>query len=236
MPARRIESPPRFSGFRREALRFLRENRERNSRSWVEEHKPDYQELLLEPFQLLVAELTKDMLKIDPRFETRPAVDRTISRVRRDTRFSPDKSLYRERMWLSFKQPRSDWTGHPAFYFEINPEGCRYGLGYYEASPATMDRFRREIDRAPAAFRRAIAPLRKDGRFILAGEMYKRPKPSVHGPELEEWYQRKSFYLVRNRGVDRVLLSADLSEELRSGFRALAPLYRYLLALEGKAV
>ena len=123
----RPDSPSGFSGFRRQALRLLRENRERNNRAWFEVQKPDYPELLLEPFQMLVAELTPDMRKIDALFETRPAVDRTISRLRRDTRFSPDKSLYRDRMWLSFKRPRSDWTGHPAFYFEVNPAGYRYG-------------------------------------------------------------------------------------------------------------
>ena len=163
-----------FPGFSREALRFLRENRERNSRAWFDEHRQSYEELLLDPFQLLVSELSPAMRRVDRRFETRPAVDRALSRIRRDTRFSPDKSLYRDRMWLAFRRPRKDWTGHPSYYFEIRPDGYRYGLGYYEAERSTMDRFRARIDEAPAAFRRAIAPLRRDGRFELAGEMYKR--------------------------------------------------------------
>lgn len=221
-----------FPGFSREGLRFLRENRERNSRAWFDEHRPTYEELLLEPFRLLVVGLSPVMRRIDPRFETTPAVDRTISRLRRDTRFSPDKSLYRDRMWLAFRRPRKDWTGHPSYYFEIRPEGYRYGLGYYEAERSTMERFRARIDAEPAVFRRAIAPLRRDGRFELAGETYKRPPPGPHSPEIQDWYRRKSFYLACNRGIDALLLSPALEEDLRSGFRVLAPLYRFLIALE----
>lgn len=122
-----------FKGFSPEALHFLIDIRTNNSKAWYEEHKPDYRQLLLIPFQNLVSDLSGSMLNIDPQFITTPAVDKTISRIYRDTRFSKDKSLYRDSMWLTFKRPITDWKEVPAYFFEITPQNYRYGMGFYIA-------------------------------------------------------------------------------------------------------
>ena len=46
--------------------------------------------------------MTPEMVKIDPQFVTVPS--RMVSRVRRDTRYTKDKTLYRANMWLFFPQ------------------------------------------------------------------------------------------------------------------------------------
>lgn len=220
-----------FAGFAPAALEFLRQVRAENSRAWYDAHRADYQRLLLTPFQALVAELVPAMLAIDAEFEIRPAVGKTISRLHRDTRFSRDKSLYRDAVWFSFKRRRPDWTDFPAFYFELSPSGYRYGMGYYAASRATMDALRRRIDADPRAFARVIRfPAAPDG-FALCGESYKRPLPCVHPPALQSWYQRKSFYLMREQPPDPLLFSSQLLARLGADFALLGPLYRYLLQL-----
>lgn len=100
-----------------------------------------YDRELLTPFRSLVDALSPAMLMIDPQFETRPAIGKTLSRIHRDTRFSHDKSRYRSRMWLTFKRPSKDWKLAPVYFFELGPDMLRYGLGYYSADKATMDLF-----------------------------------------------------------------------------------------------
>ena len=119
-----------FSGFSAETLGFLRGLETNNNKPWFEAHRGEYQEHLLRPFQLLVAGLSEPMLAIDPHFETRPAVDRTLSRIYRDIRFSRDKSPFKTRMWLTFKRPSRDWKTAPAYFFEISPDRYRYGMGF----------------------------------------------------------------------------------------------------------
>ncbi|MFH1679982.1 MAG: DUF2461 domain-containing protein [Candidatus Eisenbacteria bacterium] len=224
-------SAARFHGFSPEALDFLENVRARDSKAWFEENRERYRELLVEPFQALVLDLTPAMRRIDPRFELRPAVGRAISRIYRDTRFSKDKSLFRDSMWIAFKRPSKEWTGEPSYFFEITPSFYRYGMGYYSASRATMDELRARIDENPAAFRRAIAFRKKGSPFDLRGETYKRRLPSRHAEEIQDWTQRKSFYLVADRPIDKTLFSPRLARLLDGGFRALGPLYRYLSAL-----
>jgi uncharacterized protein (TIGR02453 family) len=223
-----VPSANLFPGFPPAAVRFLKELREHNSKTWFDANRAVYANYLLAPFQQLVAALSSTMLTIDPRFEVRPAVNKTISRVHRDVRFSRDKSLYRDTMWLVFKRPVKEWTDDPGFFFELSPSGCRYGMGFYSARRATMDAFRREIDDDPKAFLRATKMLPEGGRFGLFGDKFRRPLPCSHGLLIQDWYQRRSWYLACHRKIDRVVKSPALADVLRSDFSELAPLYRFV--------
>ncbi len=75
---------------------------------------------------------------------------------------------------------------------------------------------------------KAIAFYGKQDRFVLGGEKYKRLFRSDHTDEIQEWYQRKSFYLVCEREIDRTLFSSKLVEVVTDDYLLLEPLYRYL--------
>ena len=219
-----------FTGFTQEGLNFLQDAWINNSRVWFEEHRSIYDNDLIKPFRLLVEQLTPTMLKIDEWFETRPAIGKTISRIHRDTRFSKDKSLYRSRLWLTFKRPNRDWKEAPAYFFEIGPDSYRYGLGYYCASKPTMDIFREEILNDPSRFLAVINCVKKP--FELVGEMYKRPLIKDQDEKLSTWYNRKNIaVMVTNNHIEDVL-NGDLPNKLAKGFKQLLPLYDYLMRVE----
>lgn len=219
-----------FSGFSQLTLQFLHDVRENNSKVWFEENKHLYQAYLLKPLQDLVSDLGKFMLTIDTFFEIRPKVDKTISRIYRDTRFSKDKSLFKNNMWITFKRPSKDWKDAPAYFFEIFPDWYRYGLGYYSASKNTMDNFRNSIDENPDKFLDLISFYKK-GIFQLHGEKYKRLVPNDHPDEIQDWYQMKSFYLSCDRPIDDTLFSLKLVDDLIKHFTVLKSLYQYLIGL-----
>jgi hypothetical protein len=104
-------------------------------------------------------------------------------------------------------------------------------MGYYGASRSTMDRLRERIDDSPKKFLKAIASYRKHDRFVLGGEKYKRLFRSDHTSEIQEWYQRKSFYLVCECEIDSTLFSSKLAEVVSNDYLFLEPLYRYLTEL-----
>lgn len=220
-----------FKGFTTDALVFLKELAENNDKAWFEEHRWEYQEHLLRPFQLLVADLSELMLSIDPEFETRPAIDKTISRIYRDTRFSKDKSPYRPRMWLTFKRPSKDWKTTPAYFFELSQDRYRYGMGFYSATRETMERLREMIDEETREFWKAMVQYRGQDTFHLEGELYKRVRDPEKPDYLQEWYQRKNIHLICNCEIDQRLLSRELLEELARGYLELVPLYRFFYSL-----
>jgi uncharacterized protein (TIGR02453 family) len=217
-----------FTGFTPETIHFLQSLRTHNTKSWFEAHRRDYQRHLLQPLQGLVTDLSEFMLTIDPWFETRPLIDKTISRIYRDTRFTKDKSPYKTRMWITFKRLSKDWKDAPAYFFEISPEGYRYGMGFYSASRATMARFREVMDTKPAEFADATAFYAQQDTFILAGEQYKRILDENKPAALQAWYQRKNLYLVCRRPAEERLFRPDLVQVLETGFGMLAPFYHFL--------
>lgn len=218
----------RFNGFSPGALNFLRNLDANNNKIWFEAHKQEYQKYLLEPLRNLVADMGEFMLAIDPWFEVRPAVNKTISRIYRDTRFSRDKSPYKNTMWITFKRPGKNWRDAPTYFFEISPDSYRYGMGFYSASKDTMDKFRRKIDKEPKEFLEAISFYSQQQDFVLEGEEYKKILDETKPGEVQNWYQRRNLYLVCNRKIDNRIFSREFIDDLVLGFDILAPFYHYL--------
>jgi len=223
-----IKKDERFTGFTAKTLNFLKNLRANNNKAWFEAHRQDYEQHLLKPLQNLVLDMGAFMLTIDPHFEITPAVNKTISRIYRDTRFSRDKSPYRGRMWIAFKRRSKDLSDAPSYFFEISIDSYRYGMGFYSASTDTMRKFRKAIDIKPGEFRKAISFYPKQRVFVLEGEKYKRVLDENKPEEIQEWYQRRNLYLVCNRPIDNRLFSGKLVDDLISGFGLLKHFFHYL--------
>ncbi len=212
----------------KETLRFLAENRLHNSREWYQQHKSDYQELVLNPLVELSANMAPAMLEIDPHFVTEPKVDRTISRIYRDTRFSHDKSLYREVMWVCFMRSKKEDGSLPGFVFEFSPQGFRYGCGYYEAPPKVMEAMRRLILENNPAFIHAKKAAEEQTVFQMEGNFYKRSKFPDAPEDLRNWLDRRNIDFMCNSTDANLLFSEDLHQTLTCGFGLLKPVYAFL--------
>ncbi|WP_049270152.1 DUF2461 domain-containing protein [Serratia marcescens] len=209
-----------FSGFSQQGLNFLQQVRIENDKAWFDGNRDIYDRELLAPFRALVEQLAPDML----------AIDKTLSRIHRDTRFSHDKSRYRSRMWLTFKRPSKDWKDAPVYFFELGPDMLRYGLGYYSANKPTMDLFRHTLRQRPQPFLEVAACCRPP--FELVGESYKRPLVKEQVAEIATWYNRKSFAVMVTDSEVEKLFSADLAPLLAGAFLQLEPLYHWLMQVE----
>ena len=229
MKKKTIENDRKFNGYFPETLKFLKSLEKNNNKQWFEKHKKDYEQYVLEPSRNLVNELSDFMLQIDPRFEITPDVNKTISRMYRDTRFSKDKSPYRSNFWIVFKRPNKEWsTQGCAYFFEIYKDWYHFGMGFYDAAPAIMSKFREQIDENTKEFLETIDFYSGQKMFELKGDNYKRIIDSSKPDEIQEWYQKKSICLICERKIDKALFSRKLVDDLKYGFVMLAPLYRYL--------
>ena len=85
--------------FSKEGLDFLFENRLMDSKPWFIEHRDIYEEKVLEPMRELVEALAPTINEIDDRMICEPKIGKSISRIYRDTRFTHDKSIFREKIW-----------------------------------------------------------------------------------------------------------------------------------------
>lgn len=222
-----------FPGFSLQAPAFLAELAANNETGWFNARKDEYRDLIQTPLRQLFVAMTPAMLEIDPGFDASP-MGGAISRIRRDTRFTRDKSPYRVKQWMSFRRAGEGWQDRPAFFLAFAPGGYRYGMGFYAASPATMTAIRNAILARPTPFAEAMAAASEAG-FALEGEAYRRSRLPKGAEEtlpdpLRPWFGLKSGHLRRERPMEPQFFSPDLAGELIERLGKLAPLYHLLSA------
>ncbi|MDR1629356.1 MAG: DUF2461 domain-containing protein [Oscillospiraceae bacterium] len=221
--------------FSAKTLNFLVENRLQNSREWFAEHKGAYQEYVLQPLSALASALAPAVNRIDPLIITEPKVDKAISRIYRDTRFSKDKLLYREEMWLSFKRDKHAYPNHPEFFFVISPGGFLYGCGYYAAETDTMRAMREMILRGDPAFAAAKKAFERQDHFVLDGDCFKRSKYPEQPENLRSWLDRKNICLICSSNDFSLLFSEDLPRIIAEDYEKLEDVYQFFVRAESEA-
>ncbi len=217
-------------------LDFLVENRIQNSREWYHAHKEEFQQFVLQPMRELVEYLTPVINEIDPQLICEPKVERSISRVYRDTRFSKDKSLYREVMWCMFVRDKREFSCSPGLFFEFSPDGFRYGGGYYHTPTKTMEAARELILENHKTFQKASRAFEKQDVFYMSGELYKRPHYPNQPERLRNWLERRDIGFLHNSEDFDLLFSDKLPQVLEHDFRLLKPMHEFLCAAEERSL
>ena len=218
--------------FSPKTIAFLQGLKENNNKPWFTDHEADYRQHVLAPLVSLVETLSETMLDIDGEFETRPAINKTIARIYRDTRFSKDKTPFRTNPWISFKRPVAGWQDMPGYYFEVADDHYGYGMGLYQAERLTMEAFRARLAAKPDEFRRAVRFVEKRPDIAVGGDLYKKTLNPDIPADLQSWYQRKSFYLFCTCPIDDRLFDEGFAEFLAAEFKLMAPLYQYIWTLK----
>ena len=207
---------------------LLAENRFRDSKAFYEEIKPRIRAEVLAPLWALAEDVEPAVHAIDPQIVVSPHSNGCISRIRRDNRYTRDKSMYRENVWIGLMRDKKAWPFAPGFYVDFSIQGGSYGMGFYYVPPRLMQILRRQIDNQPQKFLRA-AQQAADAGFQVTGDRYARPKKEGLPPLLDELYNRKCLSFEHCEAGPAFFGTAALAQTLQQAYGQLAPLYRLLL-------
>ena len=221
-----------FQGFPEETEQFFLDIRFHNSAEFFHQEIARYRKDVQAPFYALIEELVPTMLDIDPQMETRPY--KILSRLRRDTRFSRDKTPYRDHLWTWFHraaEPRDQSVG---YWFEFGPGNLSWGLGTWGDNRPLMDRMRREFAAKPREYTELLRGCHfKEHHLVLFGDFFRRITiPESIPPELEPCYRLKRVGISQESADLREAASRDVLEHIRSDYMAMAPVYRMLRGLK----
>jgi len=222
--------------FSNETINFLFENRVMDSKVWFTEHRADYDRLVLEPMRELVNALAPTVLSIDPLFICEPKVGRSISRIYRDTRFSHDKSFFRDVMWCVFIRDKKLYNGLPGLFFEFSPKGFRYGCGYYQASADAMEAMRGMIIADEKSYKTARKAFEKQSVFYIENTKYKRSRHPEQPEDKREWLDQRSLCFITASDDFDLLYSDALADKLAADFKLLIPMYDFMMAAEARVI
>src|ERR671923_2804284 len=114
-----------FRGWPAEAIEFYEGLEADNSRTYWQEHKAVYEEVVRGPMDQLLTELA-------PEFG-----EGRIFRPYRDVRFSKDKSPYKTAIGA---------TAGTAGYVHVDARGLAAGSGMWEMAPDQLERYRAAVD------------------------------------------------------------------------------------------
>lgn len=225
MDIRKGASYLEFSGIPMDAFAFLFELRLQNDKAFFEANRERFNKSVRDPLRALVSGLEPTLNAIDPLLITKPSS--CVSRIYRDTRFSADKSPFRDHMWLAFRREEDKHLSDCfIYYFEISPERYSYGCGTYGPLPALMEKVRARAAAEEAHLVSIVNGLDKAG-FSLLGEDFKRPKVKDAPPEALKIVNKKGFYASKESLSIKNTSDAALLNELKQGFCQLEPLYRF---------
>ncbi len=218
---------PRFSGFPKAGIQFLRDLKKNNDRDWFQAHKAVYEENVKAPMTELVLGLGDDFERFAPHYLTDPK--KAIYRIYRDTRFSNDKTPYKTHVAASFNHKALAKHAAAGFYFHISLEGILVGGGVYMPGAAELLAIRRQVSADPAAYA-AVIQAKPFKRYFgeVVGERLSRPPKgfAADDPALETLKQKQ--FLASDTLDLELALSPKLLPELAKRFEALAPFIGYL--------
>ena len=218
--------------FSAHTLDFLFINKLQDSREWFNERRDEYEEFVLNPMRQLVTDLAPAIMEIDPLMICEPKVNKSISRVFRDTRFSKDKSIFRDTFWCTFMRDKKLYHGMPGFFFELSPRMFRYGCGYYQVRPEVVDTVRQMILAGNLEFKKAKTCVEKNKKFSLMSDFYKKTKYPDQPEDIRLWLDMKNYGVIHESTDFELLFSDNLAGVLAKDFKALKPLYDFLIKAE----
>jgi uncharacterized protein (TIGR02453 family) len=233
---------PTFNGFRPEAIQFLVDLAENNSRKWFQPRKPEYERLLKEPMEQLCIALNELFRSNGIPLYADPA--RSPFRIYRDVRFSKDKRPYKTAVAASFGwagdgneapgRSHADNVHASGGYFHLQPGEIYVGGGVWHPEPSWLKGFRdrvvddydgfRTIVEAPA-FRKTFGSVGDDGESL-------KRVPSGYPPDhpAADLLRKKNVTFGR-RLSDADATSPDLPSVIAESFAVGTPLLRYLASV-----
>jgi uncharacterized protein (DUF2461 family) len=220
---------PKFTGFSPEGMLLLQENKFRNDKLFYEAHKAELKKLSTDPMRLLCAALAPMFAKWDEHMVLDPV--KMVSRIRRDTRFTNDKTLYRAHMWAMFMRPKDEMP-FPAMWFEFNPEQQNWSCGIctFGATPVFMAAVREKILANPTAFLEAVESAKSRGALEEI-EAYKKIRFAHDNPTIQLFLNAKSFDFISMSDDLSLLYDSELVDVLSEAYRAFTALFAWLVGL-----
>lgn len=207
-----------------QSFEFLQDLYFNNNKEWFVENKKRYEEFLLGPTKELISHLDLLVSSIDCGLETRPVINKAITTIYRDTRFSKNKTPLKTYFGINFKKPISTWKYHPSFIFRITPTGYIYGMAIMKNNPDSFHNFREDLNE-PKKFKKIIAKINKNKELDLWGEEYKKYKHE--DKNINKWFCKKNIYIRCHKDQGEIDSAKTLINDVIKTYQELTPLYEY---------
>ncbi len=216
-----------FDGFQPEAITFFRGLRRHNERDWFLPRKQVFLDKVRAPMIALVTALNAELIRFAPEYVTDP--EKAVYRFYRDTRFSDDKTPYKDHIAALFSRRGTLKHRSAAYYFSVSDKEIEVAGGLYMPQPEELRAVRTHLAQHHQEFRRIVS---SKTLIALMGELEgsrlaRIPKGFCADHPAADLLKYKQ--LLFDRTLDPALATrVELLDEIRKRFRALAPFIEFI--------
>lgn len=156
-----------FRGFTQETVTFFSELKHHNDAAWFNERRDIYDRHVIEParhFILAVGDLLKPHL---PELVADPRINKSVFRLHRDVRFSPDKTPFKTHLGIWLWEGEGPRMECPGFYFHLEPPNILLAGGLYIFADYLLEEYRHSVvhDKYGRAMEEAIEEVKASGNY-----------------------------------------------------------------------
>lgn len=202
-------------------LQFLKDIAVHNNREWFAEHKDRYEEAKT-AFESMVADMIHRITVFDPSVQYLQPRDCTY-RFYRDTRFSPDKTPYKNHLgaYISSKGKKSF---HGGYYLHLEPGNCMVAGGAYCLPSNILKAVRQSICEQPETFHRIVSGEPFHSLYPVIGDEHLKTMPKGFPKDFAyPEYLRCKDYCIYHSVPESFFTSADWLEKTAQMFQVMKP-------------
>ena len=208
---------------------FLKDLAANNDREWFNDNKDRYIHKVQEPALEFITDFSSHLAELSPHFSADArVVGGSLFRIHRDTRFSKDKTPYKENTGVQFRHNAAGDAHAPGYYLHIQPSGSFMGVGLWRPETAVAYRIRERIAEDPTGWRRAAHSKAFTSVFSLEGDSLVNP-PKGFDPDhpLVDDLKRKDF--IASTTLSQKLVTSDgFIDEFERLCRTATPFMRFV--------
>ena len=222
------------SYFTPKTFKFLRDLAANNDRAWFKSHQDEYEKVVREPALDFVTDMGDRLEEISSHFVADARkVGGSLFRIQRDTRFSKDKTPYKENTGVQFRHEMAGDAHAPGFYLHLQPGGCFMGAGLWRPATKVAYEIRDRIDADQDGWVKATTGERFASLYSLGGDSLVRP-PKGFDPDhpLIVDLKRKDFIASANL-TQKQVTSPEFDSDFIDMCHAAAPFMKFVCEAVG---
>jgi len=227
------ESPGIFSP---DVVDFFQDLSMNNSREWFLENKKFYEASVLEPSKRFVISMGERLKEIAPDIVAIPQVNRSLFRLNRDIRFSPNKTPYKTHLGIIMWQGAGKRMENPGYYFHLEPDRYMIGAGLYMFPKDIMEIYRKAVmDEKLGPELETIVSIVEEKGYVIGEKKYKRvPRGFPPDHERAELLKYGGMFALEEGPIPKWVFNGDITDELMKRWKEMKPVQEWVLKILGQ--
>jgi uncharacterized protein (TIGR02453 family) len=215
--------------FKKEAIEFLENLRDNNTKEWFLDHRDEYEELILEPSKRFVEEMGEELCALVPNIKAIPKINGSLFRIYRDIRLSRDKTPMKSRIGIVFWRGSGKRLQSSSFYIHFSPDELLVASGIRGFSKDSLDGFREYIkcEKNASNLTKILDDIKSKG-YKLPDPKYKRyPRGFDKDDEFSDLALYGSMFAYKSLDP-KFIYSDELTDTLFKIYHDLLPLFEWI--------